>query len=86
VLYGTALTDMETCYKIMRGEIARGLALSSNRFEIEPEITARLILGKHHIQELPVRFNPRLRTAGKKIRWHDGFEAIRVLVTLRFGG
>lgn len=86
VIYGSSLTDMETCYKIMRGDLARSLVLSANRFEIEPEITARLILGKHRLVERPVTFNPRSRTAGKKIRWHDGFDAVRVLVRLRLGG
>ena len=86
LIFWTSLTDMETCYKIMRGEVARSLKLSANRFEIEPEITARLLLGRHRIIERPVAFNPRSRTAGKKIRWHDGFDAIRVLLRLRFGG
>jgi glycosyltransferase involved in cell wall biosynthesis len=86
VLYRSALTDMETCYKIMRGDIARSLELTSNRFEIEPEITARLILGGYRIVELPIHFSPRSRQAGKKIRWTDGLDALRVLVTLRFQG
>jgi glycosyltransferase involved in cell wall biosynthesis len=85
VIYRSSLTDMETCYKIMRGDVARSLRLSANRFEIEPEITARLLLGGHRVVERPVAFNPRSRTAGKKIRWHDGFEAISVLVRLRMG-
>jgi glycosyltransferase involved in cell wall biosynthesis len=86
LVFWSSLTDMETCYKIMRGDIARGLQLAANRFEIEPEITGRLLLGGYRIVERPVAFNPRSRTAGKKIRWHDGFDAIRVLVRLRFGG
>jgi glycosyltransferase involved in cell wall biosynthesis len=84
LLFRSSLTDMETCYKVIRGEIARGLVLSANRFDIEPEITARLILGRHRIVELPVSFSPRSRTAGKKIRWHDGFQAVSVLMRLRF--
>lgn len=86
VLYRSALTDMETCYKVMRGDIARSLQLSANRFDIEPEITARIILGGHRIVELPIRFSPRSRNAGKKIRWTDGFDAVKVLVRLRLGG
>ncbi len=86
LLYGSSLTDMETCYKVMRGGIARGLTLSANRFDIEPEITARLLVGGHTIVERPVRFEPRSRTAGKKMRWRDGWMALRVLLSRRFGG
>jgi glycosyltransferase involved in cell wall biosynthesis len=84
VLYNTMLTDMETCYKVMRTGIARSLALEANRFDIEPEITAKLLRGGHRILELPVRFEPRSRAAGKKIRWHDGLTAVAVLVRHRF--
>ena len=84
VLYGSRLTDMETCYKVMRMEIARSLALTSNRFDIEPEITAKLLRRGHRIHELPVRFDPRSRAQGKKIGWHDGVRAVSVLVANRF--
>lgn len=84
VLYGASITDMETCYKVMRVEIARSLGLTSNRFDIEPEITAKLLRQGHRIHELPVRFHPRVRAQGKKIRWRDGVRAISVLVSLRF--
>ena len=84
VLFGAALTDMETCYKVMRMDVARSLDLVSNRFDIEPEITARLLKGGHRIQELPVRFEPRSRLHGKKIRWRDGVHAIAVLLSQRF--
>lgn len=83
-LYGQSLTDMETCYKVMRGDVARSLDLCADRFDIEPEITARLVLGGHRIVERPVRFSPRSKAAGKKIRWRDGLHAVRVLVRLRF--
>jgi glycosyltransferase involved in cell wall biosynthesis len=84
VLYGGALTDMETCYKIIRADVARSLALTANRFEIEPEITARLLRRGHRIRELPVRFDPRSRAQGKKIGWRDGVRAVQVLVAERF--
>ena len=84
LLYGASLTDMETCYKMMRGDVARGLGLTANRFEIEPEITAKLLNGGHRIVERPVRFSPRSKAAGKKIRWHDGLHAVRVLIRCRF--
>jgi glycosyltransferase involved in cell wall biosynthesis len=79
LLYGSSLTDMETCYKVMRTEVARSLTLTADRFDIEPEITARLLLDGHRIVERPVRFSPRSRAAGKKIGWRDGLIAIRVL-------
>jgi len=83
-LYGASLTDMETCYKIMRGDLARGLALTANRFDIEPEITVQLLKSGARIRELPVAFSPRSRAAGKKIRWRDGWHAVRLLVSHRF--
>jgi glycosyltransferase involved in cell wall biosynthesis len=86
LLFGSSLTDMETCYKVMRGDVARGLTLSANRFDIEPEITARLLLGGHDIVEHPVRFEARSRSAGKKMRWRDGWMALRVLVEQRWRG
>jgi len=86
MLYGSSLTDMETCYKIMRSDVARSLGLTANRFDIEPEITARLLLAGHHIVERPVTFRPRSRAAGKKIGWRDGFAAMKTLLRYRLGG
>ena len=83
LLYGSSLTDMETCYKVMRTDVARSLRLSANRFDIEPEITAKLLRDGHRIAELPVRFSPRSRAAGKKIGWKDGLVAIATLVRCR---
>jgi len=82
-LFGSRLTDMETCYKIMRTEVARALVLEADRFDIEPEITARLLLAGHRIVERPVTFSPRSRAAGKKIGWADGVTALRTLLRLR---
>jgi len=79
VLFGQSLTDMETCYKIIRGDIARNLDLTADRFDIEPEITVALLRRGHRIVELPVTFSPRSRAAGKKMRWRDGIEAVRML-------
>ena len=83
VLYGSKLTDMETCYKLMRTEIARALELEADRFDIEPEITAKLLRAGHRIIERPVRFEPRSRAQGKKIGWRDGVQAIAVLAKHR---
>ena len=74
VLYGSAITDMETCYKIMRADIARSLNLTASRFDIEPQITARLLRGGHRIHELPVRFAP---GRGPKARRSNGETAFR---------
>ena len=84
LLYGSSLTDMETCYKVMRTEVERSLGLTANRFDIEPEITARLLRRGHRIRELPVRFDARSRAQGKKIGWRDGVHALQVLVSERF--
>ena len=84
VLFGSSITDMETCYKIMRTEVARSLQLDANRFDIEPQITARVLRRGHRIHELPVRFEPRSRAQGKKIGWRDGVRAIDVLFKERF--
>ena len=83
VLYGADLTDMETCYKVMRSDVARQLRLEANRFDIEPEITGKLLRAGHRIVERPVRFEPRSRAQGKKIGWRDGVKAIAVLVKHR---
>jgi len=83
LLYGGSLTDMETCYKVMRTEVARSLRLEANRFDIEPEITAKLLRAGYRIQEIPVRFEPRSGAAGKKVGWRDGVRALIVLVQLR---
>jgi glycosyltransferase involved in cell wall biosynthesis len=84
VLYGGRLTDMETCYKVMAADIAKSLNLESNRFDIEPEISAKLLRAGHSILELPIRFEPRSRAQGKKIGWKDGVRAIQVLLKYRF--
>jgi glycosyltransferase involved in cell wall biosynthesis len=84
VLFGSSITDMETCYKIMRTEVARSLQLDANRFDIEPQITARVLRRGHRIHELPVKFEPRSRAQGKKIGWRDGFRAVEVLFKERF--
>ena len=84
LLFGGRLTDMETCYKVMAADVARSLDLESNRFDIEPEITAKLLRAGHSILELPIRFEPRSRAQGKKIGWRDGVRAIQVLLKYRF--
>lgn len=83
VLFRASLTDMETCYKIMTGEVARSLDLRANSFDLEPEITGKLLRRGIPILELPVRFEPRSRAQGKKIRWRHGWTALGVLLRER---
>lgn len=70
------LTDMETCYKMVRTELLRTLPLSANRFGIEPELTARLAQAEARIYELPISYNGRSYAEGKKIGWRDGVSAL----------
>lgn len=70
------LTDMETCYKMIRSEIFKSLKLTSNRFGIEPEISARLVKCRCRIYEVPIEYAPRMGSQGKKIGWKDGVAAI----------
>ena len=70
------LTDMETCYKMVRTELLQSLPLSANRFGIEPELTARLAQAQARIYELPISYNGRSYAEGKKINWKDGVAAL----------
>jgi glycosyltransferase involved in cell wall biosynthesis len=70
------LTDMETCYKAMRGDLARSLRLTSERFGIEPELTARLAQRDARIYEVPISYAGRTYAEGKKINWRDGVAAL----------
>jgi glycosyltransferase involved in cell wall biosynthesis len=71
------LTDMETCYKAMRGDLARSLKLESDRFGFEPEVTARLSRARARIFEVPISYSGRTYEEGKKIGWKDGVAAVR---------
>jgi glycosyltransferase involved in cell wall biosynthesis len=74
------LTDMETCYKVMRVEYAKKLNIEENRFGIEPEITAKLAKMKARIYEVPISYHGRTYQEGKKITWKDGVSAIRCVI------
>jgi glycosyltransferase involved in cell wall biosynthesis len=84
VLYNTILTDMETGYKVFRREIIRDIPIRARRFDFEPEVTAKLLKRRVRLFEVPIAFNPRDYTEGKKIGVRDGFEAIWTLVKYRF--
>lgn len=70
------LTDMETCYKVFRREVIQGITLKSNRFGIEPEMTAKIAKQRHRIYEVPISYHGRTYEEGKKIGWKDGVAAI----------
>ena len=76
--------DMETCYKVMRSEVAKSLQLRSDRFEIEPEITAKLLKRGHRIKELPISYRHRHYSEGKKITWRDAITAFLTIIKYRF--
>ncbi len=70
------LSDMETCYKVFRAEVLRGITLRSDRFGIEPELTAKVARAKVRIYEVPISYHGRTYAEGKKISWRDGVAAI----------
>jgi glycosyltransferase involved in cell wall biosynthesis len=84
VLYNTMLSDMETCYKVMRTEVVRSMALRSNGFGIEPELTAKIFKRGYRVYEVPITYDGRGYEDGKKIGWRDGVVALWVLLRYRF--
>ena len=84
VLYNTMLTDMETCYKVMRTEVLRSMELHANGFGIEPELTAKIFKRGYRVYEVPITYDGRGYDEGKKIGWRDGVVALWVLVRYRF--
>jgi glycosyltransferase involved in cell wall biosynthesis len=84
VLYNTTMTDMETCFKAIRADVLKSLRLESNRFGIEPEITAKLFKMGARVYEVPITYEGRDYSEGKKITWKDGFPALWTLVKYRF--
>jgi glycosyltransferase involved in cell wall biosynthesis len=84
VLYNTMLTDMETCYKVMRTDVLRSFTLHSNGFGIEPEMTAKIFKRGYRVYEVPITYAGRGYDEGKKITWQDGVVALWVLLKYRF--
>lgn len=83
ILFGSHIHDMETCYKMMPGEIARALPMEGRRFEIEPEITSCILQAGYTIVEVPISYEPRKE---KKLSpWKDGWPALAMLLRRRFG-
>jgi glycosyltransferase involved in cell wall biosynthesis len=84
LLYNTILSDMETGYKVFRREVLQGINLRANRFDFEPEFTAKILKRKIGIYEVPISFNPRNYAEGKKITMKDAFHAAWALLKYRF--
>jgi glycosyltransferase involved in cell wall biosynthesis len=84
VLYNTILTDMETGYKVFRREVVQNMKLRARGFEFEPEFTAKILKRRYRIFEVPITFNPRDYSQGKKIKLSDAFVAVWSLLKYRF--
>jgi glycosyltransferase involved in cell wall biosynthesis len=83
LLFDCYIADMETGFKVLRTELWRRLNLRGNRFDIEPDITGRILRLGYRIHEVPIRYYARSREEGKKLTWQDGFRAIGFLVRMR---
>ncbi|HEU4419078.1 MAG TPA: glycosyltransferase family 2 protein [Planctomycetota bacterium] len=84
VLTGLNLTDMETGYKVMRREVVERIRIKSNRFNVEPELTAKIGRLKARVYEVPISYAGRDFAEGKKISWRDGFSALWAIFRYRF--
>jgi dolichol-phosphate mannosyltransferase len=82
ILFGSHIHDMETCYKLMPGDVARTLPMEGRRFEIEPEITSCILQAGYKIFEVPISYNPRQEK--KLAPWKDGWPALAMLFSRRF--
>jgi glycosyltransferase involved in cell wall biosynthesis len=83
VLYNTTLSDMETCYKLIDRALLEEIVLQADRFEIEPEVTAKILKRGVRIYEVPISYTGREVDEGKKITWTDGFSALWTLLKYR---
>ncbi|MGA2970890.1 MAG: glycosyltransferase family 2 protein, partial [Acidimicrobiales bacterium] len=84
LLYARKVSDMETCYKLFDRRVIEPIHVISNRFDFEPEITAKVLRQGFDILEVPINYAGRDFADGKKITWRDGFAAVRALVRFRF--
>ena len=84
LLYRAALTDMETGYKVFRADVIKNIQVRANRFDFEPEITAKVLKRGHKLVELPIAYYGRPHSEGKKLTWRDGFRALWTLLKYRF--
>lgn len=84
VLYGSSITDESTGFKLFRAEVLKDIELQCTGFEFCPEVTAKILNKKININEVPIKYDPRSFTEGKKIKWTDGVTAVRTLIKYRF--
>lgn len=84
LLYNNILSDMETGYKVFKREVIQNIPLRAQRFDFEPEFTAKILKRRIRIYEVPIDFNPRDYSEGKKIKAWDAFEALWALIKYRF--
>lgn len=84
ILYNATLTDMETCYKVFKRDIFKKVKIKCDRFDFEPEITAKVLKQGVKLYELPISYYGRDYDEGKKITWKDGIWAILALIRFRF--
>lgn len=84
LFYGSRLTDMETCYKLIKTDVLRKIRLDSDGFEMEVELTAKLLKMGEKIGEIPVSYKGRSYHEGKKIGWQDGVKAVWTILRYRF--
>jgi glycosyltransferase involved in cell wall biosynthesis len=84
ILYNSTLTDMETCYKVFRADVLKNITIRSNKFDFEPEVTAKVLKRKYKLYESSISYYGRDFKEGKKITWRDGFAAIWTLIKYRF--
>jgi len=84
ILYNTTLSDTETCYKLLPVKLMKELNICSNNFDIEPEITCKVLKRGISIYEVPISYVGRTYSAGKKITWRDGVTAFFTVIALRF--
>lgn len=84
-LFSQNLTDIETCYKLIRTDLLKSLKISSNNFVFENEVTAKISRKGIKIAELPISYHPRSKAQGKKIKFHHGIEALIAMISYRLG-
>ena len=84
VLYSSTMSDMETCYKLFDRRVLEGITIQSDKFDFEPEITAKVLRRGVRIYEVPISYAGRELHEGKKITWRDGFGALKALIKYRF--
>jgi glycosyltransferase involved in cell wall biosynthesis len=83
LLYNTTLSDMETCYKLLPTKLFKELDIQADKFDLEPEITCKVLKRGYNIYEVPITYVGRDFSEGKKITWRDGIDAAKVIFTLR---